>query len=214
MLHQDDDGMSLYSLPGFSLIKKYSNIGSGTPFINSTGTVIGCNRGYCYLLNRTTGEVKSYGMNGENCNDLVEGTNVKRPFRDSNVKMHSDSLSNIDVTTKIISLVTFKTIEKFDTSKTSVRLGAGTSSGKSCAVYYVITPPSTSDVWLVINQFNSFDPHDRSGLSTFLRVGENLKIKQILNFARTINGASWDTDSNSIVGKTFNDEYFQIEETP
>ncbi len=210
MLHQEANEMVLYNLPGFSIKQKYPEIGSGTPIINSTGTIIGCNRGICYLVNTITGITKSYGINGDNCSDLVEGSLAQTKLSSKKDPFHYSE----DVTTKIISLSTLKTVKKFYSAESNKRFLPPPINGKSCGIYYAVTPKDSPDVWLVIDQFNSHDIKDRSGQAMLMRIGEDLKIKQILHFPKTINGASWDDDSHSIMGKTFDDEYFQITTTP
>jgi hypothetical protein len=111
ILNQEDKEMVLYNLPDFSIKQKFSDIGSGTPFINSTGTIIGCNRGLCYLVNTITGVTKSFGINGDNCSDLVEGASIQNNFTKQRLKKIPQAPISMDVVTKIISLSTFKTLK-------------------------------------------------------------------------------------------------------
>ncbi len=215
ILHQEQYSVSMYHLPDFTLVKNYIELGSGEPFVNGTETIIGSNNGLlCYLLNRSTGEMKSYGINRENCEDLIEGPYLHPQEKNNNDQTDNQSDLTHDVLTKRISLSNFKTLEQIDVLSSNRFVSGEPINGKSCGIHDVITPPNTSDVWLVINQVNSFDSHNHSGQSLFLRVGENLKIKQIMRLDRTINGAYWDTQTSSLVGKTFQNEYFHIKVTP
>ncbi len=193
ILKQEYYGISLYNLPDFSLIKDFPEIKSGSPFINSTGTIIGCNSGTCYLINRSTGEAKGYGITGINCQELV----------DSDLK---------DDVFKKINLSTLQTVQQYESAESS--LWPGPTNGKSCGVYYVITPQNSPDVWLIIIQFNSFETQKRSGQSWFLKIGEDLKINRVLHLTETVNGASWDNEMNSIMGNTYYDKYFKIKLSP
>lgn len=203
LLKENKDGMNLYSLPSFEIVKSYPEIGPGAPFINGTGTVIASNRGrICYFVNRDTGEVKGYGINRQTCNELIEGAPVKIGKGESRYE---------DVVTKEISLTDLKTTRTFNELDQNTSLLNASLKNPNCGVAQVLCPSGTGILLMVINRANTWQKlDDNSGDSFVLEVGEDLGIKKIFHYSRLLINPTWDEETKSIVYQSKGDEYVRI----
>ena len=235
LLKQDYNGMTLYSLPNFELIQHYQNMGSGTPFINDTGSVIGCRGILCYLTNRSTGETKGYGMDRQSCEKLVEGESTP-----DHMKSIVDGKVVLQKAITIDKAVNFIDPNSFEEEKQASAFEALSSlsppiANSDCGIGAVFTPRGTSDVLIVINRIqqdvssiptkageaiapaparppNQFD--DRKGDCLILAVGEDLKIKKIFHYTHFLKNPFWDDKTNSIICQVSESSCAQIPVAP
>jgi hypothetical protein len=213
LLKKDSDGMTLYGLPSFTIVKKYKNLGTGRPFINGTGTILGWNRGVvCYFLNPVTGDFIGYGPDEKDDSKLImgkvvegyqgsiiktkDGRVIRKPYPKSLMQQGRTQGFYLDVVTGVIDIATLKTIQTFDAAEESVDLFVGGNDGIS----RVICPSGSSDVWLVINRAKKWENlKAEDGDCLLVLVGENLKIKKVVHYSKILSNSRWDNEKKSII---------------